>query len=1094
MRNQRLISSLIALSAGLAPSAAHADPTVRVQVDQRGDFVLFGNTSGFECGNGAGVPAPLAGSTATCGGGAVNDTGADIFWRADSPSAGLATASTAITAAEARTTAVLQIPLGATVTYARLYWAGLLADPLSSDAQVRLEQPAGSLDQLVSADSQFVVDRGNTTWYQSTAEITDLLVDNGEGAYRVSEIGSVELPGLNNNDTLVGWVAVVFYSLPSAPPRNLALFDGLDLVSAGLSTTVTIDGFLVPNAGFDAKLGVIAYEGEQQYTGDALTFNGDVLSNASNPVDNFFNSSRSHVGALVSNAGDLPRLTGGAASMAGLDLDVVDVKAQLAAGDTSATVLASSSGDTYMLGAFVTSISTFKPDFSTSGKSFVDLNGGALRPGDVIEYTVTVQNTGNDASIETTLTDALPTGVSYVPDSTSISAGPGIGSYTDAANDDRVTYVAGSRTLTVRLGTGALANAGGSLAIGQTTMIKFRVSIDANASGSILNQAVITAEGELGAPSDDYPTDGNGDGAGVPPTEVVVDNCTNNSDCANPTAVCDVAPAPNQCVECVVQGDCRNPTKPECLPSHTCGCVSNCEDTDGDGIPDDTEDSIGTDPLDADTDDDGVKDGAEPDAAEDSDGDGAINALDPDSDNDGLYDGTELGLPCDGGGTVEASGHCIPDGDQGATKTDPLDADTDNGGVKDGSEDFDHDGALDPGETDPTAGHGDDDDDLMDDDTDGLSNGEEESIGSDPQDADTDDDGVIDGDEANPSDDTDGDGFINVRDVDSDNDGLYDGTELGFGCDNAATSLAAGHCVADGDAGATITSPVKADTDDGEVSDGNEDVDRDGVLDNGETDPTVGHGADDGSLTDTDGDGLSDPLEDAIGTNPNDADSDDDGVRDGDEPNFADDTDNDGDLNALDPDSDGDGLLDGTEVGRDCADLATDLSKLQCTADGDLGATVTNPLDPDTDAGGALDGDEDTDHDGVMDAGERDPNDPSDDDEIPGGEGGAGAGGGAGVDAVGGSAGSASLAGSGGLATGGSASGGTAGVAPVAGAAGSAIPKDPDATDDGILEGGGCACRTAAPVSSPAPLSALVSILGALGVALLRRRQRSALR
>jgi hypothetical protein len=53
---------------------------------------------------------------------------------------------------------------------------------------------------------------------------------------------------------------------------------------------------------------------------DALTFNGTAIGNAANPANNFFNSSRSYLGTLVSNVGDLPQLTGAAASMAGIDL------------------------------------------------------------------------------------------------------------------------------------------------------------------------------------------------------------------------------------------------------------------------------------------------------------------------------------------------------------------------------------------------------------------------------------------------------------------------------------------------------------------------------------------------------------------------------------------------------------------------------------------------------------------------------------------------------------------------------------------------------------------------------------------------------
>ncbi|MFO0547414.1 MAG: MopE-related protein [Polyangiaceae bacterium] len=404
------------------------------------------------------------------------------------------------------------------------------------------------------------------------------------------------------------------------------------------------------------------------------------------------------------------------------------------------------------------------------------------------------------------------------------------------------------------------------------------------------------------------------------------------------------------------------------------GCT---DDTDGDGLKDVDETQNGTDPLDADSDDDGVPDGQEPDVWEDTDGDGLINGLDPDSDNDGLYDGTELGLDCSGPDTDVAAGHCTPDGDSGATVTDPLDADTDDGGVRDGQEDLNLNGVIDVGETDPTAGHG--DDDINEDtDGDGLTDDFEISIGTDPNDADSDDDGLIDGDEANPADDTDGDGAINALDPDSDDDGLFDGTEVGKDCSDPDTDASAGNCIADGDSGATTTSPVDPDTDDGTVIDGDEDANHNGVLDQGETDPTAGHGDDDLD-NDLDGDGITNDDEILIGTDPNDADSDDDGVLDGDEPDFDKDTDGDGTINALDPDSDDDGLFDGTELGLDCNNAATDTTSGNCIPDADGGETTTDPLDADTDDGGVSDGEEDTNLDGAIDVGERNPNDPTDD-------------------------------------------------------------------------------------------------------------------
>ncbi|MDC3959529.1 MopE-related protein [Polyangium jinanense] len=147
------------------------------------------------------------------------------------------------------------------------------------------------------------------------------------------------------------------------------------------------------------------------------------------------------------------------------------------------------------------------------------------------------------------------------------------------------------------------------------------------------------------------------------------------------------------------------------LPSNeTCNGVDDdcngvtdegCADTDGDGLSDAEEGMLGTDPADADTDDDGVPDGAEPSKDADSDGDGLINALDPDSDDDGLPDGTEMGYGCDDPATDPAPLSCEPDGDLGATKTDPTKADTDGGGKPDGLEDADHDGVVDAGETNP---------------------------------------------------------------------------------------------------------------------------------------------------------------------------------------------------------------------------------------------------------------------------------------------------------------------------------------------------------------------------------------------------------
>ncbi|MGJ4170941.1 Rib/alpha-like domain-containing protein, partial [Corynebacterium macclintockiae] len=133
--------------------------------------------------------------------------------------------------------------------------------------------------------------------------------------------------------------------------------------------------------------------------------------------------------------------------------------------------------------------------------------------------------------------------------------------------------------------------------------------------------------------------------------------------------------------------------------------VPKPKDSDGDGLTDDKEKELGTDPNKADTDDDGIKDGDE------VSGDG--NKFD--------------GKP-----------------------TDPKNADTDGDGVNDGDEvnNKDKDGKDAPtNPNDPNSKPEKPAEDPKDSDNDGLTDDKEKELGTDPNKADTDDDGIKDGDE-----------------------------------------------------------------------------------------------------------------------------------------------------------------------------------------------------------------------------------------------------------------------------------------------------------------------------------------------------------
>ncbi len=172
----------------------------------------------------------------------------------------------------------------------------------------------------------------------------------------------------------------------------------------------------------------------------------------------------------------------------------------------------------------------------------------------------------------------------------------------------------------------------------------------------------------------------------------------------------------------------------------------------------------------------------------------------------------------------------LPDSD-GDTIDDELEEDI---GTNPNSNDTDGDGIQDQEEVDPTSG---------------------EFI-IDPLDADSDDDGVEDGQEGrtligqaqggDPFGDPDEDGLVNAKDPDSDNDRILDGTEArrtqivpsgsrdGFSFEG--TDTAAGNFVPDEDS-TTETSPILADTDGDGVSDGDEDSNQNGRIDDGESDP-----------------------------------------------------------------------------------------------------------------------------------------------------------------------------------------------------------------------------------------------------------------
>ena len=353
---------------------------------------------------------------------------------------------------------------------------------------------------------------------------------------------------------------------------------------------------------------------------------------------------------------------------------------------------------------------------------------------------------------------------------------------------------------------------------------------------------------------------------------------------------------------------------------HTQNIGPTYADTDGDGLTDAYEATIGTNPLVPDTDGDGLNDGLEVQLG--------TNPLVTDTDGDGLSDGVEVNT----------------------THTDPLVADTDGDGIADGIE-------VGANPAQPTDTDGDGIPDVLesaiaDSDGDGIVNS---------SDADADNDGIPDIVEngapvlTGPYVDSDGDGIADYLDRDSDNDGLPDAIEAGMSAGVPRDT--------DGD---HIPDYLDRDTDNDGVPDALEggalgvDTDGDGIDDAFDVDTLGGSDANHDGVDDaafprsTDGDGLPDYR---------DVDSDNDGILDGRE------------ANALGVDSDGDGIDNAFDVdvtgGTDANHngIADNLQLVDTDGDG-----IADLRDLDSDNDGLYDvveaGLADANHDALADAGQ----------------------------------------------------------------------------------------------------------------------------
>src|SRR5262245_6684220 len=318
------------LTSAWAPVPASAQVvrnfTPRFTANDRGDVTLIGNTL-MSCGG------ALNCTNARNGLGSLVNNNDQVMQYVDADTVEATFNSSA---------AMLQLPSGATVLWAGLYWGGRSLNSARDECQ--LSTPAAANENITATQLDALV----PDEYQGYCDVTAMVVVGGNGAYMVSNVQSTA----STSNVYAGWALVVAYRLSSLPQRNIVVWDGYASVNDS-TVAIPVSGFVTPPVGtVNTQLGVVVYDGDLGFTGDRFLLNGTALGDSLNPTANFFNSSITSLGVQYSNK------TPNYVNQLGFDIDLLALVNALPNSATSATISLTTNGDQYFPGVvtFVTDL------------------------------------------------------------------------------------------------------------------------------------------------------------------------------------------------------------------------------------------------------------------------------------------------------------------------------------------------------------------------------------------------------------------------------------------------------------------------------------------------------------------------------------------------------------------------------------------------------------------------------------------------------------------------------------------------------------------------------------------------------------------
>lgn len=473
----------------LQPLTAEADRNfaLRYSSNANGDMVLVGNML-LHCADTSGAfgtncTAARTGSSATASNRFLT------MQRVDADSDGTTSMSSGAT---------LTIPPGSTVLFAGLYWHGWAAGAATARNTAKFKTPAMAGYSTVTASQ--VDDNGTSTTsrtYQSFANVTSQVVAGGSGTYWVADTAALYcttlVTGTYGNNTCststaptsgyeAGWSLVVVFSNDAYPFRNFSVFDGFLYIQSG-DLNITVNGFLTPyNGPVITRLGAVVYDGDVDGVGDRLRVNTTYMTDALRTDTNVFQGLISDLG--VRQSGRFPSYN----NALGYDLARFNVPAGTvpnAATSAALTVVAPTGGSPDYLWP---GILTFATDIYVPVvvpnvvKTAQDMSPSTpLLRGDTLRWNVVMSNTGLDSATNLIAIDNIPAYLTYKPGSLVISSGANAGAKSDGDSDDQAEFLTGPDRVVFRLGTGASATLGGTLAYNQSTSFYFDTIVNADA-------------------------------------------------------------------------------------------------------------------------------------------------------------------------------------------------------------------------------------------------------------------------------------------------------------------------------------------------------------------------------------------------------------------------------------------------------------------------------------------------------------------------------------------------------------------------------------------------------------------------------------